>query len=404
MAMKQRNLFWIALAFILAACGGKQAEQKEQLHVAEVTEPLYPIVIPFEDSIRVERDIKLSDLADSVVYIPLETDDDCLIDIIMSGNIIKTGTHWFLSSNTRQFQYTLDGRYVRSFGSRGGGPGEFNYIQQTDVNEQSGLLFLLTTSGKINVYDIKTGKFLRAMKIPSVDTQQFAMLDDSTAVTFLPNNNGQQRERLFISGLRGDTLHTFFRSDLFEVRSGKRWVMGSSTDRYLFHYADKVCYKEYYNDTLFVVTPQSLEPRYIVDLGKYSIPVHCRMEACDGDWKTYNSLAASYIRTQLIETDSLLFMPYNYWAGNRNRYMQLYRKSTGECFSVPGGYILNDFPGALPLRPVTAVSGNILVSVWEVGDIFKEAEKNPAVLQHPVLGKLDEDDNPVLMVVYLKSK
>ena len=199
-------------------------------------------------------------------------------------------------------------------------------------------------------------------------------------------------------------MNTFYRSDLFEVKSGTRWLMMSGIDRYMFRYKDLICYKEFYNDTLFVVTEKELQPRYIFDLGKYSIPIDCRMEACDGDWKTYNTIAAPYIRNQVIETDSLLFMPYNYWAGEkqRERHMVLYDKKAKECFSVPGGYIKNDFPGALPLRPATSLDWNTLVSVWEVGDIMKEAEKNPEVLEHPQLKKLTEDDNPVLMVVYVK--
>ena len=82
--------------------------------------------------------------------------------------------------------------------------------------------------------------------------------------------------------------------------------------------------------------------------------------------------------------------------------LDLIDKKAKECFSVPGGYIKNDFPGALPLRPATSLDRNTLVSVWEVGDIMKEAEKNPGVLEHPQLKKLTEDDNPVLMVVYMK--
>ena len=38
----------------------------------------------------------------------------------------------------------------------------------------------------------------------------------------------------------------------------------------------------------------------------------------------------------------------------------------------------------------------------EITNLMKEAEKNPAVLDHPQLKKLTEDDNPVLMVVYMK--
>lgn len=110
--------------------------------------------------------------------------------------------------------------------------------------------------------------------------------------------------------------------------------MMSGIDRYMFRYKDLICYKEFYNDTLFVVTEKELQPRYIFDLGKYSIPIDCRMEACDGDWKTYNTIAAPYIRNQVIETDSLLFMPYNYWAGEkqRERHMVLYDKKQRNVF------------------------------------------------------------------------
>lgn len=401
--MKYRNVLLFSLVVFLSACVGKNVKQPVTVEI-EPVEPEYPITIPFEAGIGVERKIKLSDIADSVQYIPLETNEKCLIDFINSGKVVKTGKYWFVSSNTRLYQYTIDGKFVRNIGSRGGGPGQFNYFQQIDVNEDTGSLFMLTTSGKVNVYDMETGKFLYDIKVPDREAAQFAMLSDTLAVTFMPNSSGQQKERIHISDRKGAIMNTFYRSDLFEIKSGTRWVMGSGTDRYLFRHKDLICYKEYYNDTLFVVTEKELQPRYIFDLGQYSLPVDCRMEACDGDWKTYHTVAAAYIRNQAIETDSLLFMPYNYWAGEkqRERHMVLYDKRTKECFSVPGGYIENDFPGALPLRPATSLERNILVSVWEVDDLMKEAEKNPAVLEHPRLKHLDEDDNPVLMVVYLK--
>lgn len=35
---------------------------------------------------------------------------------------------------------------------------------------------MLTTSAKINIYSIETGKFIRAMKTPSMEAGDFAML------------------------------------------------------------------------------------------------------------------------------------------------------------------------------------------------------------------------------------
>ena len=397
-----KHLFLFCIVFFLAACGGQKV--KEQVAEVAPAEPEYPVHVPFETGMSAERKIKLSDIADSVCYIPLETNNKCLIKSIMSGGVMKTGKYWFLPWVEDLFQYTADGKFLRKIGSKGGGPGQFNYIQKVDVNEDTGLIFMLTTTQKINVYDMETGKFLYDIKIPSLETQQFAMLNDTTVATFMPNSNGHQKERLYISNQKGDILNTFYRSDLLENRSGTRWMMTSNSDRYLFRYKGLNCYKEYYNDTLFVVTESKLEPRYIIDLGKYSLPIDCRMETCDGDWKTYNTVAAPYIRTQLIETDSLLFMPYNYWAGDkqRERHIMLYDKRTEACFYVPGGYIENDFAGALPLRPVASLEKNILLSVWEADEVMEEAEKNPAVLEHPQLKRLKEDDNPVLMVVYLK--
>ena len=335
-----RNVFLFSVVMLLSACAGKNVEQPVTDEV-EPMEPEYPITVPFEAGVGVEREIKLSDIADSVQYVPLETNDKCLIDFINSGKVVKTGKYWFVSSNTRLYQYTADGKFVRNIGSRGGGPGQFNYFQQIDVNEDTGLIFMLTTSGKVNVYEMATGKFLYDIKIPDKETAQFAMLNDTLVVAFMLNSSGQQKERIYISGQKGNILNTFYRSDLFEVKSGTRWLMMSGIDRYMFRYKDLICYKEFYNDTLFVVTEKELQPRYVFDLGKYSIPIDCRMEACDGDWKTYNTVAAPYIRNQVIETDSLLFMPYNYWAGEkqRERHMVLYDKKTKECFSVPSGYI-----------------------------------------------------------------
>ena len=82
--------------------------------------------------------------------------------------------------------------------------------------------------------------------------------------------------------------------------------------------------------------------------------------------------------------------------------MVLYDKKAKECFSVPGGISRTTSPVlCLCVRRLLWIR-NTLVSVWEAGDIMKEAEKNPGVLEHPQLKKLTEDDNPVLMVVYMK--
>ena len=81
----------------------------------------------------------------------------------------------------------------------------------------------------------------------------------------------------------------------------------------------------------------------------------------------------------------------------------MFDKKTGECYKVSGdGFISNDLGSELPVSPVSALDSKTLLCVWEVQDIFKAAEKNPAILELEQLKGIDGDDNPVLMIVYLK--
>ena len=398
------TISFVIISSLLFSCGGKKAEkQAEEVEVAKA--PTYPMTVPFETGIETEREVLLSEIADSVRFIPLETSDKSLIRGIKEANILKTDKYLFLPWVESLFQYTSDGQFVRKIGRKGSGPGEFVWISQIDADEENGLLFMQTTSQRINVYDMESGKFLRSMKCPDIESGDFAMLNDTTSVTFVRNTNGKRKIRLYIADAKGDTLNTFSRSDLFELNSQYSWMMSSPTDRYMFHYKDLVCCKDYYNDTLFTVTKELLEPRYIFEMGKYSLPIECRFEYLNGDGKRFQELAAPYLRYQAIETESYLFMPYTNWTGEkaRKRRLALFDKNTGECYKVSGdGFIKNDLGSELPIRPVAALDSKTLLSVWEMQDIFKEAEKNPAILELEQLKGIDEDDNPVLMLVYLK--
>lgn len=92
--MEYRKVFLLSVVVFLSACAGKNVEQPVTVEF-EPVESEYPITIPFEAGVGVEREIKLSDIADSVQYVPLETNDKCLIDFINSGKVVKTGKYWF---------------------------------------------------------------------------------------------------------------------------------------------------------------------------------------------------------------------------------------------------------------------------------------------------------------------
>ena len=385
------------------SCENKQ-QSKETVNSIE-----YPIHIPFENAIGLERDLKLSDIADSVRFIPLETTDASLLNRIIRGGLLKSSKYWFLYSYKSVYQFTDNGKFVRTIGSRGNGPGEYTSVACIDINETLGHIYILSPGKNINVYDMETGVYLYTRKAPSFSSWAFAMINDSVSACFQYNLNGQEKNRILVANANGDTIKAFPRSDLFEIKTDYVSLLHFDDDRYMFHYKDMVCYKEYYNDTLFVVTSDSLNPRYIFDLGKFSIPTECRPEVLGFDKKAFKETSSSYIRTQALETDNWIFMPYSYWqiesTSIDDMHLLIYNKSKKESFEVRNGAIINDICGKIniPFCPQNVVNSNILVSLLSAEKIFEMAEENPSILEHPSFKRLSEDDNPILIAVYLKS-
>ena len=78
--MKPKSLL-LLLPFLLLSCGGKKNSDQPSEATVQITEPEFPQIVPFETGIETEREILLSEIADSIRYIPLETNNKCLISV-----------------------------------------------------------------------------------------------------------------------------------------------------------------------------------------------------------------------------------------------------------------------------------------------------------------------------------
>lgn len=405
-----KKLYPILLCAALCTCGGgntkQQASATDEKTVEEKQANQYPIHIPFEEGMETEREVKLSDIADSVTYIRLETTDEGLIGYPKPQLIRRTSKYYILAEAQNILQFTHDGKFVRTIGRRGQGPGEYNYINQVDVNENVGKVYVLSTGKRLNIYDLETGKYLQSANIPYNEPMDIMMLNDSTIISYMDNGGGQQQEIIYISTLNGQVLHQFPRHELFEVKGGA-YAYGSPNDIFLLRYDNQVLLKEYENDTVYTVSPNGLQKRYIFNTGKYGIKLEHTLAALHGDESAHERLAAGYKRYAVLETENYLFLPFHNWAGTGKRQpqMAMYNKKTGECYRVKNHLIEDDISkGMYAYFPHCAFDKHTLVFAHQAAQIHKIAELYPQLdlLNHPQLKGLKEDDNPVLMIVHLK--
>ena len=122
--------------------------------------------------------LPLSEIAAEITAIELEMTDESLINpdnivrfIITENNIIVTEMN--LSGSSKVLVFKKDGKFVRSVGSRGQGPGEYNIITTVTFDNKSKRIYLVSwPPNKIICYDLD-GKFLKESRINSLESGSY---------------------------------------------------------------------------------------------------------------------------------------------------------------------------------------------------------------------------------------
>ena len=111
--------FIFSASLLLAACGGKKSG--EEALSETVFDPEYPVTISFVKGIETEQEVLLSEIAEKVKIVPLETKPECLVAKVSQGMIQMVDHNLFIPCSEGLLQFTDDGKFVRSVVKRGQG-------------------------------------------------------------------------------------------------------------------------------------------------------------------------------------------------------------------------------------------------------------------------------------------
>lgn len=388
-------------------CGNKQKASGESIETNEKEEvqqiPAGPVTVDFEQGVDIVKPVSLSQIASDVEYIPLETSSRSLVGKVWE-NLVLTDEYIFVFGGTNSgfFQFDRKGKFIRKIAKKGQGPGEYVYLSSFIVNEKLRRIYILSShTWRILVYDFE-GNHIKDIQAPK-DLRGLSQLDDSRFVTFKMNSSGNEEDRLIIFDSEGTVVQTFPHWEKFTVEGSWNGMIGAPTDRYLYSLNNQVRHKDFYNDTLFTVTLDAMQPEYIIPLGKYAIPPEKRFERIRGDMKVFNTYSDSYFRVNVIEAPAYLFFTYSSWnfTKQQKQRLSLFDKRSGECFTAKDYLIQDDIREIHPFYPVT-YSGNRLIGLIQPSDLIESKEGTSKWKEYPALKDLREDSNQVVVVVTLK--
>lgn len=337
------------------------------------------------------KEIGLKEIAKNIEYVKLEYKPEIALGSI---NVIATEKYFFVAGR-EVYQFLRTGKFVRTIGKQGRGPEEYQVAADLTIDESNQKVYILSTpTKKIYVFNYN-GTFSNTIQlqdryIESID----AVNNDAIALQSGMNINTTLSTEII--NVQGKSILQF-NSRIFNKIDPS---IEGKTANVVYQYNNDFFVKECKNDTVYKITNTGLIPHFIYNLGKYKPP----LVYSESEWSKYD------IIYRIFETDSYIF---TFFIHNNSGCVARYNKVTKEVnISIPSddseSGIKNDFDYGsnlfLTLHPMaykTSQKEWILPLYTNSLSKFKGNTKIAGNFM-TLINQLDENDNPVIMVIKLK--
>jgi hypothetical protein len=363
------------------------------------------------DSVSVARNqpetygIRLSDLADSIEYVALETGENSLVKLI--DNLTVTDKHILIKDGCGLLLFSRKGKFICRVGNMGQGPGEYICAGDYDIDEDRQKIYLWGIyEHKILVYDFSgkmTGSFRPDFGNPDASVKNFlifrdeqymaatvktghAELSDTTCLINLETGE-YKKEAGYICGIDRKAKCAYLRRAYPDRDS----IFRINEDSIVFRHAvfqDKQKERDFFMPQL----PLRINNREYL-LGNWQQERHTYESA----WVhvTKKGKVVHYTSTRQAPK-----LPAVYSYTDR----QFCRLEHNGLYQG----IVNDIDSGLPFIPRSGywdtfpeTYGHTMATFYLPDEIFEYHQENkPANIKWPAC--LKEDDNPVVFIIHMK--
>jgi hypothetical protein len=367
--------------------------------------------------------IKLSEIADSISYVTLETDSNCLIGTIDKLIYYKNNYYILDKSITKSlFCFNHLGKFIFKIDKIGNGPGEYLYPTDFSLDTLNNNIFIYDSrSKKVNIYN-KTGQFLNEIKFDELYCESFEYLGDDIFgfyANYVPNYKYSKRGLFFnllLFNSNGDLSSKYFSFDKKLIDSRK--IIANPVYFSSNSFNKSLLYTQYCN-TIFIVDSSGPKPCYLLNYGvqlterEVAIISRNSKSEFEVEMKLQNS---GYIRLiTVLQTNNHLFLTYRFkdephilvYSKNSEYVIEASNKfdvKSNKDYVIP---IENDIDGGYFYYPISSTDKELLsvINPVELIDFIEtQKSKNHVVSQEleKIVNKINVGDNQLIARIRLR--
>lgn len=364
---------------------------------------------------------KLSEFAENIEYISLQTTDSSLMGSVRH-KIVYNGKRIYLKNTEGLSQasilcFDINGKFLFRIENTGRGPEEYTNIEDFDVSSNNEFLTILSSlNSKLLIYGITPigFTFQRAIAFGDPKPYRISIIPETENVFLaIPPWRGTEPTLSLLINKVGDTIQ--FKPNSYQYKSVRKTGYRASNEMIVYSTGKFVCFKEEFSDTVFYVCVQDnlFKPRMILD--SYGTLITPEVRAGSEPVGKHSNYIAN-----IFETSRYVFYYYISSGPIRNRF--LFDKKTNIKYKlVTDNESMSKLEDDLSGGPDFNIeflnnycSGNKLFSFVDAITLKKYVESDEftnAKVKYTkkkeelkkLADSLTETDNPVLIVVTPKE-
>lgn len=382
-------------------------------------------VISVSDHVNIHYLLNLSDYADSITYIPLETTGAVLLSdikqIAYENELIV-----LLDKNNHCEIYDKQGVYKKGLAAVGNGPNEFVYLNSFDLNPQSHRILLKGGPNRSLIYDYEgniCGRISYPEPLYNIVVNDIVFFNNDTFYVDVASwDDFYFKGFLFVSNDTIADILVEYPNFISRKKERKGYSL-SFENGLVYRFNNEIKTYKSINDTLFVLGDDlKMYDEYVFDFGRYKLPTKLIFE--DGNDSLINYIWV----TNIQESSRYLFLDlfFGNHAPEPFEYLKYFPDgSTALCtnYNVCAIYdketytlkylsqpikskfgFFNDIDNGPAVWPKYISSENLLItycSVEEFMECYDNIEK-PSARMKEIADNLNLDDNPIVIIAHFK--
>lgn len=376
-----------------------------------------------------KREVPISEIADSITYIRLESTGESALGRIQDIKLTKEYIFIYAFGTPLLAQFDAKGKFLRFIGKVGKGPEEYDMIRQFSIDEEAGLIYIQPNWKRIiQVYSF-AGDYVKSIKT-NIDERAIIWSRDSILMCYSEPLVGNEEYIFKEINLHGQILQT--------VKNYNKWKDPPPFGRtrfyqgqQFFYYLDNTLhFKGLYNDTVYTYNQTNrIIPKFSLNLGEYKLPEEMIFER-----GLVQRTPPKYLWVSVKESKNFVFIYFSAYDtddsqgaghGELNAGFAIYNKKEGSGITLKSNYgklisfntigdwgFINDFDGGPELVPeftndslVYRHISSIEMKKYLSSDEFLNSSPKYQNLKRILLKQmsdLKDTDNDILMIAKLK--